>query len=94
LTIIKVTKPVNIGCVPILPSVLKIYSVRNVYYRFSVLAVISEHSHWHVMGILYAHGMHVARMASCACAKLWRLRSGCAIDAITSFYPCFTSNAR
>jgi len=32
------------GCVPILLSVLKIYSARNVYYRFSVLAVISEHS--------------------------------------------------
>jgi len=33
------------GCVPILLPVLKTYSARNVYYRFSILAVISEHSH-------------------------------------------------
>jgi len=32
------------GCVPILMPILKIYSACNVYYRFSVLAVISEHS--------------------------------------------------
>jgi len=36
----------NIGCVPISLPVLKIYSARNVYYRFSVLAVIQpERSH-------------------------------------------------
>jgi len=34
----------SLSCVPILLPVLKIYSARNVYYRFSVLAVISEHS--------------------------------------------------
>jgi len=32
------------GCVPILLSVLKIYSIRYVHYRFLVLVVISEHS--------------------------------------------------
>jgi len=32
------------GCVPILLLVLKIYSIRYVHYRFSVLALISEHS--------------------------------------------------
>jgi len=32
------------GCVPIWMLILKIYSACNVYYRFSVLAVISEHS--------------------------------------------------
>jgi len=34
------------GYVPILLPVLKIYSIRYVHYRFSVLAVISEHSHY------------------------------------------------
>jgi len=29
----------DFSCVPILLPVLKIYSARNVYYRFSVLAV-------------------------------------------------------
>jgi len=32
------------ACVPILLPVLKIYSIRYVHYRFSVLAVTSEHS--------------------------------------------------